>query len=80
MNDYDDIMRRLPPELRARAQDHGSYVIILAPEHTTDTLALTLGLPRHEVHGGHYRQFAYWIYVNPNRSTTHEADDSRICS
>jgi hypothetical protein len=53
----------------------------VAPEHDIQSLASMIGLPRHEVHGGYDRsQFAYWIYVNPNRSTTHAVDDSRICS
>ena len=81
MNDYDDIMRRLPPALRARAQDHGNYVLINAAEHTIQTLASMLGIPKYEVHGGYMKNGKrYWIYVNPNRSTTHAADDSRICS
>lgn len=80
MNDYHDIMRRLPPELRETAQDHGTSIVFGAQGWTREKIAASTGLPLYEIHTHPRDADRFWIYVNPNRSTTHAADDSRICS
>lgn len=80
MNDYDDIMRRLPPALRATAQDHGNAIVFDSLGWTQEKVATSMGLPIHEIQTHPASPGKFWVYISISGSTTHEVDDSRICS